>query len=388
MGKGIYTGVGGTARKVRHIYTGVDGVARKVKRVYVGDSNGKARLCWSAGEVAKYGTLDAVGEVILSAGQNKNYAVVLGTNNAYSYDKSLTKTQQGSITNYSFYGTTPGSVGEYAVFAGGYYNSNSYLSQDHILAYNGAMTKTALTLPTATDSMGAASVGNYLIFAGGISTVYDEEEDDYDSTVLSSAYAYNASLTRTTVSSLSKARYQLEGGSIGGYALFAGGNTYSLGQGGETAIVDAYNASLTRTTASALSYARYIIAAANVGDYLIFAGGYLYGSGGSTANASIDCYNKSLTKISINTLSTARSHVAGGSLGDYALFAGGQKYYNSTLYDTVDMYDESLTRTTGTALYAARRSIRPAKVGDYLLFLGGSGSSSSTKYNTDVYMVD
>lgn len=391
MAKRIYTGVGGTARKVKRIYTGVNGTARKVKRVYVGDSNGIARLCWSSGEVAKYGQIDALPKyTALNAGQNKNYAVVINSQYAYSYDKNLTLTQHGSVSSYSPYWTTAGSVGEYVLFAGGVSSTYYTESKNTILAYDGSMTRKVLSLPSERDSMGAANVGSYVLFAGGeynYETEYSDGTTGISTDMCSTVYAYNASLTRTNVSSLSGARQLPKGGSVGNYAVFAGGETYGGGRGGETAVVDAYNSSLTRTTASSLSKARYLMGAATIGKYLIFAGGYLYGSEGNTANASIDCYDTSLTKISIETLSNARSSPAGATLGDYALFAGGQKYYNSTIYDTVDMYDESLTRTTGTPLYAARTNVKAAKVGDYLLFLGGS-NASNTLYQTDVYMLD
>lgn len=47
MSKGIYTGVGGTARKTPKLYVGVNGIARKVKKGYVG-VNGVARLFYSS----------------------------------------------------------------------------------------------------------------------------------------------------------------------------------------------------------------------------------------------------------------------------------------------------------------------------------------------------
>ena len=51
MATGSYIGVDGKSRKITGGYIGVDGVARKIIKAYVGDSNGKARLCWSAEEV-------------------------------------------------------------------------------------------------------------------------------------------------------------------------------------------------------------------------------------------------------------------------------------------------------------------------------------------------
>ena len=51
MAKSIYTGISGTARKVKKSYIGIGNVARKLKKMYIGDSNGKARLTWSGGGV-------------------------------------------------------------------------------------------------------------------------------------------------------------------------------------------------------------------------------------------------------------------------------------------------------------------------------------------------
>ena len=49
MSNGMYFGVGGKAHKVSKVYLGVGGKARTVKKVYIGDTNGKARLAWTAG---------------------------------------------------------------------------------------------------------------------------------------------------------------------------------------------------------------------------------------------------------------------------------------------------------------------------------------------------
>lgn len=47
MAIGMYVGVSGKARKIKNLYYGVGGKARRVLNVYVGDTNGKARLCYS-----------------------------------------------------------------------------------------------------------------------------------------------------------------------------------------------------------------------------------------------------------------------------------------------------------------------------------------------------
>jgi len=70
---------------------------------------------------------------------------------------------------------------------------------------------TPTALSVARNSLAGASVGNYALFAGG----YGGYRDTVD--------AYNASLVRSTPTALSVARDRLAGASVGNYALFAGG---------------------------------------------------------------------------------------------------------------------------------------------------------------------
>ena len=72
---------------------------------------------------------------------------------------------------------------------------------------------TPTALSVARYALAGASVGNYALFAGG----YDGS--NYRNTV----DAYDASLVRSTPTALSVARYALAGASVGNYALFAGG---------------------------------------------------------------------------------------------------------------------------------------------------------------------
>lgn len=50
MGKGMYIGVDGIARKVKKLYTGVENKAHKVKKAYIG-VGGVARPCFSGEEL-------------------------------------------------------------------------------------------------------------------------------------------------------------------------------------------------------------------------------------------------------------------------------------------------------------------------------------------------
>ena len=75
--------------------------------------------------------------------------------------------------------------------------------------------------------LAGASVGNYALFAGGYNS------SGYSGTVDN----YNSSLTRSTPTGLASLRDNLAGASVGNYALFAGGY---YGTNNYSGIVDAY----------------------------------------------------------------------------------------------------------------------------------------------------
>ena len=243
-------------------------------------------------------------------------------------------------------GHAGGTVGNYALFAGGQ-DANTYVST--VDTYNTALTRgSAPNLNAAVWNHAAASVGDYVIFAGG-------RNNNYQST----ATAYNRSLTRSSPSSLSTARDGLTSASVGGYALFAGGSRGS----GPLKTVDAYNTSLTRSSAASLSDKKYEHQGATVNGCAVFAGGESPG-----ALKTVDVYDTSLTKKSAAPLSVGMNNFASASIDDFAIFAGGQNANGA-----VNAYSKSLTRSTLTLNSGAvkRTSFSGARVGGYALFSGG-----------------
>ena len=150
--------------------------------------------------------------------------------------------------------------------------------------YSGFKRTTPTTLSAARTILAGASVGNYALFGGGY--LYSSS-----ATYFSTVDAYNTSLTHTTPTVLSEARSVLAGTSVGNYAIFAGG----IGQNSHSSTVDAYNASLTRTTPTVLSEARNALAGASVGDYALFAGG----NGQNSYSSTVDAYSSSYLDISL-----------------------------------------------------------------------------------------
>lgn len=235
------------------------------------------------------------------------------------------------------------------------------------LVYHG----TATALSTARYWMASATVGDYALFGGGITS---------STTVRNTVDAYNSKLTMSTPTALGTAKYNLAAATVGGYALFGGGYTSSSSS---TATVNAYNAELTRSTpTSVLSLARYSFAATTVGGYALFGGGYT----GSARTNGVNAYDSSLTRTSPTALSVARNTHSATTIGNYALFGGG---YTGSVSSVVDAYDTSLTRTTPQALSVAREYPSATSVGDFALFAGGdANTSSSSSYLTTVDAYD
>ena len=356
MAKTLYVGINNLARKVKKMYVGIDGKARKVKKAYIG-VGGKARLFWvseftitiiqSSNQTitVKCNGTSYTSSFIAPAGSTYIVSIVASS----GYNAGTLSVSSGILTNnitisataatvktLSYAGTATGltqarsslvgaSVKNFALFAGGSDKAQRYTTVTYstVDAYNTSLTRSTPTaLSSSRRHLAGASVGNYALFAGGLS----------GDSVYSKVDAYNTSLTKTIPTTLKIARYSLAATTVGNYALFSGGyNNNSF-----LTTVDA-NTSLTRSTPTALSQAKAYHSGASVGNYALFAGGGVYSSG--TAYSTVDAYNASLTKSIATALSKATSCMGSASVGDYALFAGGGNHAsNTTNYTTVYKY--------------------------------------------------
>lgn len=336
-------------------------------------SNGIARPVWSGGELAYYGEITSlsVAREGLAAARTQNRALFAGgyhfngttdgwSNAVDAYDKSLTRKTAPTLW-YSVEECAGASVGNYAIFAGGYTGNDEVY---YVNAYNDSLTlKNPDSLTRGRYEMGAASVGNYALFAGGTCTSDMWSYVDY----------YNKSLTHGAASNgLTVPRHMLTGASVGGYAIFAGGRESS---GGYSAVADAYNSSLTRVTVPSLSDGRRDPAAATVGGYALFAGGE---ANSSVSMRVVDVYNESLTKTKATDLSNASKELAGTAIGECAIFAGG-------LNSIVDVYDTSLVKKLSTDFPTLRLGLAASTVGDFALFAGGRDNYAVTCASTYAY---
>lgn len=370
--------------------TELKSVARRIKKAYIG-IGGIARPCWGSYKLEYYGTATSLwyGQTRLAATTVGDYALFGGgynPTNGYiskvdAYDKSLTVTYPSSFRNSrdSLAATT---VGDYAIFGGGYKGAGISFSSE-VDIYDKSLTKITSSnialLNTLKRDLAATTVGNYALFGGG----YEMGTNADFSTSSSLVEAYDTSLTKTIPTALSLARALLAATTVGNYALFGGGS-------GASAIVDAYDTSLTRTLPTELSFARDDLAATTVGNYALFGGGS-YFTNTFIATNKVDAYDTSLTRTLPTELSKIRSQLAATTVGDYALFGGGTPYPSSSSNaktDAVDAYDIYLTKTIPTELSVKRANLAATTVGNYALFGGGynnaAGSSSLLSYSAAV----
>ena len=303
------------ARKIKKGYVGIENLARKIKKAYIG-IGGVARPCWSS-SLEYYGTITPL---------------------------SQSRQQLAAA-----------SVGDYALFVGGYPTSAV------VDAYTSSLVRSTPTpLHYARYNLAGATAGNYAVFPSGYNGGYTAEMD-----------AYNASLTQFTQPQMTYGRYGHAGASLSGCAFFGGG-----AGGSRIKYVIRYDGSLSKIESDgSILTERTGLAAASVGGYVVFAGGYK-----NSALSTVEACNATLTKYT-NTmgLSVARYDLAGASVGNYAIFAGGRSS------GAVDAYDASLTRTVPEALSSARERMAATSVGGYAIFQGGCSDTGANVRGTDYY---
>ena len=258
-----------------------------------------------------------------------------------AYDTNLERTTAPTLSEgRDFLAAT--TVGDYALFGGGVGSGNFALVE----AYDTDLEKTTpLAFSVSRSGLAATTVApaggsGYALFGGGYTF------GGASSHPSSWVYACDSSLTIITSLSLSEARGSLAATTVApvggsGYALFGGGK-----DGGDVyyELIDVYDSSLTRTTPTALSQARYHLAATTLAttggsEYALFGGG-VYDA--DTPSSVVDVYDSSLIRIAPMALSAARSFLAATTLtttggSGYALFGGGA-YDVDTSSSVVDVY--------------------------------------------------
>lgn len=269
-----------------------------------------------------------------------------------------------NITGIARSGLGATTVGNYALFAGGLISQNimgSSISKEVMAIDTSFVQSYPEVLSTTRNYVSAVTLGNYALIASQSSTTLD---------------VYDSSLTKVSISvenlSGATSSWYPTVTTVGNYALFVSGS-----------YADAYDLSLTKTKPSALSKSRIAMGATTVGNYALFAGGY---SGSNDSFANVDAYNDSLTKKTVsNGLTNARYLLGATTVGNYALFAGGWNYTNAGTVNYVESYNSSLAKRTVTELTGGSSLLTSVTINGNALFAGGRTAQikigSITTYN-------
>lgn len=250
-----------------------------------------------------------------------DYAIVftgahqgLPKNNVDAYNSSLTRVTPTSLPfgRYAAAGTT---LGNRALFGGG--NSNS--DQKIVDVYDSSLTlSSAPNFTWGRSFLAATTIGSYALFAGG--------RDIDDENAYTDVDVYDSTLTHTKMTNgLVTKVSNLAAANTSKHALFAGGNNWSYGSNyGSVADVTAYDDQLTRTVPTSLSVAMTELSGTSLGGKAIFGGGN---------NVAVNAYDDSLTLNSDFTISKSGYSMAATTVGDYALFGGGLRASYSDIVD-------------------------------------------------------
>lgn len=388
MAKGAYFGVGSTAKKIKKMYIGIGGIARKVKRAYIGIA-GKARL-WFSGEpsiIRDPSVTLSVFRPLVSGGSVGNYAVFAGGNDdnnasADTFSASLTRRVLSyrdtfSISGMNIGGTTTSNP-KFVLFPGG---RKGKVTTNVVTGYNDTLSAvSASNLPYNASNLGTGNLFGNGFCAGGLTSPYSTSGKQ------KGVFMYNTSLTKTDLSSLDYSKWDMVGVSVGinssnGHILFGGGtsnNDTSTWQDN----YDVYNASGTKKSPINLQ-SRWGAGFASSDKYAVVAFGSSKGAIDTNQRKDAVFCDQSLTKHLVQS-NKPRSLISGGYLNGLYFFAGGSVNEQSFGSSEIVVFNEEMTELIFPPdfdLITGVNSPMSAVAGNKLLFAGGDRSYQSYTKN-------
>jgi hypothetical protein len=230
------------------------------------------------------------GDVVMFAGGLVNGSLLTNVVDIYNSTEGAWSTMTSVPTNGGWGSAV--TVGDLVILAGG-------ISTKTVNIYNvTALTWGNASLSVARTLMAVTSVRDLVIFAGGALPV--------SSAVSTVVDIYNVTSGEWATSSLSSTSVWIASGSVGDLAFFAGGgpSVALLGIGGgdvPNGRVDIYNASNNTWSTASLSQARFQAGGVSVGNLFMVAGG---GGEGSTDYAIVDVFNMTKAATASTPLAT------------------------------------------------------------------------------------
>jgi|GEM_PF-5848993 Kelch motif. len=242
----------------------------------------------------------------------------------------------------------------HAYFAGGEIGragEGGYSSDIDIYSLAGD-TWAAGRLSQARQVAAAVSVGDAVLFAGGISKDgYSGRVDVFES---GKRHKYDLGVARHHISAVANERV----------AVFAGGFAHS-----PSAAVDIYNAADKTWAKASLSVARFGMSVAAMGNHMLFAGG-IASADSSRLCDRIDIYNTATNTWSTTALSEAKYGMAAVVVEGKAYFIGGY-LGNSRLSDKIEIYDIARGTWAYERLQSPRAGMAVAQSHQQIMLAGG-----------------
>lgn len=266
------------------------------------------------------------------------------------YDASKVRSTLTALYNQMGYGAAA------KVSTGAFVVSGSYSSYARHNHYDLSLVRSVLTSANGQRLAAAgASHGNGALFAGGLNS----------GTPTNLCYYLSESKVLTTKTNLSVARGYLSASSLNGGVLFAGGQT-SNSAIDEVDTVDYYDASFTRSVISSLARTSGRHCAAPLGSGAIVAGG---------SDPYIQHYDSLLVRTTIGNLAASGDYymLTASECAQGVIISGG---YQSK--SAVFLIDFNKVITTLDSLSVGRHDLTSCRHGDGVLVAGGRTASGST----------
>ena len=267
----------------------------------------------------------------------------------------------------------PGSIGDYALFAGGPYG-NPYMEYTGAVdTVNASLTVgSATSLPSSMGRTASTSRSDCVLFCGGEEARYSNNLSATDAVI-----SYDAALTQATISSLSS------NANLAGAATI---NDISLIAGGARRFVDVYNESLVKSNAPDMPTSLDEVIGDKIGSHVVFGGGIrIISEYDRVSSTQVIAYSQSLTLQSLTGLDVPRNNCACASLDNCIIFAGGEYNgegsYGEGYHSEVDAYNASLTKLSGVSALPggnvsgtfASCPASAARCGSYIIINYGTG---------------
>lgn len=309
-------------------------------------------------------------------------------------------------------------IGDYALFAGGYDNiladknevdilrldRNSgairRIKQDGEAITQGADTLSGLALSIGRYDLSAAAIDNCVLFAGGTNSDKPNGSEvrttSYNNTIDIFRFEPDGAISHINAAgdlipsdatdeesvsgiTLTEARTRQAAVSIGRYAIFAGGsdesscydtiNIFTLTDGkiipvkadGSAIAADATGAA--KSSGLALSVARAALAVTTIGDYIIFAGGTTDGTAYTDAVDIFKLHKGKIIKIDAD--------------GDEIEVVTAQDGTKTEYKKTRQKLTEQRVEAKMITLSSARGDLAATTIGNFAIFAGGSGDSQA-----------